>query len=150
MRGYPAYFTVCGMRFLQRVLFAVLLGALVVAGAAGCSADTDSTGSGVALPKDFPASDVPMIDGTRLAVDAGDGTWQVKVQAPPRDGDGFTNAVDKLKESGYVESSRTDTDREKSVLLYRETGGRTLWVTVGISGSAAGGASTVIYSVTRL
>ncbi len=137
------------MRFLQRVLFAVLLATLALAGLAGCSSGADSTENGVALPKDFPVSDVPMIDGTRLSVDGGDGNWQVKVQAPASAGDGFTNAVDRLKESGYVESSRTDTDREKSVLLYRETGGTTLWVTVGISGSSSGGAGTVIYSVTR-
>lgn len=134
---------------MQRVLVAFLLAAVALTSVTACSSDDQPT-TGVALPKDFPAADVPLIDGTVLSAEGSGNDWQVKVQAPASAGNGYTNATEKLTGAGYVESSRTDTDREKTVLLYREVNGKTLWVTVGISGSSAGGGATIIYSVSRL
>lgn len=132
----------------RRVLFAVLLALVTLVGATACGGDEEPAGNGVPLPKDFPTAQVPLVDGAVLSAEGSDPQWQITVQAPANEGNAFDNAVTKLTQDSYVESSRSETTGEKSVLLSRETDGKTYWVTVGISAAASASASTIMYSVT--
>ncbi|MFZ2511672.1 MAG: hypothetical protein WAW85_11380 [Gordonia sp. (in: high G+C Gram-positive bacteria)] len=136
------------MRSYLRVLFAVFAAAFALALVAGCATENAPARSGVPLPKDFPYAHVPLVDGTILAADGGSPEWQVTVQAPATDGNAFEAAVQKLKAGGYTESSRSETNSERTVLMQKEADGHTYWVTVGIAAAAAGAASTIMYSVT--
>lgn len=119
-------------------------------GATACGGDQEAAQPGVALPRDFPVEQVPLVDGVVQTADGEGSEWQVTVQAPANDGNAFDNAVNRLTADGYAESSRSETSREKSVLLSKEADGKTYWVTVGVSAAAQGSASTIMYSVTRL
>lgn len=121
----------------------VCAGALFVA----CGSDDEPSRPGVALPSDFPESDVPMVDGAVLTASGESPQWQVTVQAHASDGNPLTNAVTKLTDAGFAESSRVDDPQSKSVLLSKDVDGRQLWVNVGLSSTASAGASTVIYQV---
>ncbi|MFC0314355.1 hypothetical protein ACFQNE_12775 [Gordonia phosphorivorans] len=136
------------MRPLQRVLVAIVTAVLTLLAVTGCGGDDAPSTEGAALPKDFPTAQVPLVDGTVLTADGETSEWQVTVQVRADAGDPFTTAVDELVEAGYAESSRTETDREKSVLLSKEVDGKTYWVTVGLSAASSTAASTVMYSVT--
>ncbi|MFM9377046.1 hypothetical protein [Gordonia sp. VNK21] len=137
------------MSFSRRSLLALLTALLAIVALAGCSDEAESSRPGAALPKDFPTAQVPMIDGAVLDASGGDSSWQVMIQAQASDGNAFTNAVSTLTDAGYTESSRTDNDRERSVLLSKRDGEHTYWVNVGISATSSGTANSILYAVTR-
>ncbi|MCK0438747.1 hypothetical protein MUG78_04515 [Gordonia alkaliphila] len=136
------------MRPLNRVLFAILAVVVALVAVTGCGGDDAPATEGAALPKDFPTAQVPLVQGAILTADGTSPEWQVTVQAYADVGDPFTAAVDTLTEAGYAESSRTETDRERSVLLSKEVDGKTYWVTVGQSAASSTAGSTVMYSIT--
>lgn len=127
-----------------------LLVVVALTGATACGNDDGPARPGVALPDDFPEAQVPLVDGAiQSAERRDDGSWSVTVQAPAGAGDAYDDAVKKLTEAGYVESSRIETGREKGVMMQREDDGATYWVTVGITAAAQGSRNTVLYTVTR-
>ncbi|MFT3660958.1 MAG: hypothetical protein QM809_06060 [Gordonia sp. (in: high G+C Gram-positive bacteria)] len=135
---------------LRRALLAALLAVVALTGATACGSDDAAAPPGVALPDDFPSDQVPLVGGTVQSAERTDtGSWSVTVQAPANDGNGYDNAVKKLTDAGYRESSTINTGRERGVMMQRETDEGTYWVTVGISAAAQGGQSTVLYTVTR-
>ena len=136
------------MRPSLRVLFAVLASLFALVMVAGCGGDEAPARDGIALPKDFPHAQVPLIDGAVLSADGSDPEWQVTVQAPANEGNAFSSAVEKLRADGYAESSRSETNSEQTVLMNKEVDGKTYWVTVGIAASAAAAATTIMYSIT--
>ncbi len=124
---------------------------LLCAGTAlvACGKDEAPSRPGVALPADFPSSEVPLVDGAILAASGQSSKWQVTVQGRASDGNVFTTAVTKLTDAGFDESSRVDEPQSKSVLLSKDIDGKQLWVNVGLSANASAGSSTVIYQVSR-
>lgn len=137
------------MRHFRRLLSVALIilcaGTVLVA----CGSDDEPAKEGIALPDDFP-SQVELVDGTLLTASGGGTKWQVTVQAHANDGDPLTNAVKKLTDAGFDESSRVDDPAAKSVLLSKdEDGDKQLWVNVGLSADAAASRSTLIYQVSR-
>ncbi len=129
---------------------AVVLVLVALAGITACGHDDKPAHQGVPLPKDFPSKQVPLVDGVVQSATKIDDVWEVKVQAPATEGNAFDKASSLLTDDGYVESSRTQTSSEVSVLYSKEADGKTYWVTVGISAAAQGKASLIMYSVTRL
>lgn len=137
------------MTHIRRLLFAALIALCAGAVLVGCGSDDESTTDGVALPDDFP-SQVQLVDGAVLTASGSSPKWQVTVQARASDGNPLENAVKKLTDAGFAESSRVDEPAAKSVLLSKdEDGGKQLWVNVGLSADAAASGSTVIYQVSR-
>lgn len=132
----------------RRVLFAGVLALVMLVGATACGSDEAPANEGVPLPKDFPTAQVPLVDGAVLSAEGALPQWQVTVQAPANEGNAFDNAVTKLTQDSYAESSRSETSGEKSVLLSKESDGSTYWVTVGISAAASASRTTIMYSVT--
>ncbi|MGB3303633.1 hypothetical protein [Gordonia sp. (in: high G+C Gram-positive bacteria)] len=137
------------MRNFRRLLLVALIVMCIGSVLAACGDDKQAAPPGVALPGDFPLSDVPLVDGNVLTASGESPKWQVTVQGKAADGNAFTNAVSKLTDAGYQESSRVDDPQSRSVLLSKDVGDKQLWVNVGLSANASSGASTVIYQISR-
>lgn len=138
------------MKLLVRLVATLLV--VLCAGAAlvACGSDDEPERQGVSLPSDFPESAVPLVDGALMAASGSAPKWQVTVQANAADGNSLENAVRKLTDAGFEESSRSDGTAAKNVLLSKDDDGKQLWVNVGLSADAAAGGSTVIYQVSRV
>lgn len=137
------------MRNFRRLLALVLIMLSIGTFLTACGDDQPPAPPGAALPGDFPSSAVPLIDGTILTASGKAPNWQVTMQGNAADGNVLTNAVGKLTDGGYQESSRVDDPQSRSVLLSKDLDGKQYWVNVGLSANAAAGASTVIYQVNR-
>ncbi|NLG47242.1 hypothetical protein [Gordonia sp. (in: high G+C Gram-positive bacteria)] len=129
-------------RLLETALIILCAGTVLVA----CGSDEEPDDGTVKLPADFP-SQIQVVDGAILTSSGESPRWQVTIQARAGDGNALTNAVAKLTDEGFTESSRVDEPASKSVLLSKDVDGKQLWVNVGLSADAAAGASTVIYQV---
>ncbi|EGD55001.1 hypothetical protein [Gordonia neofelifaecis] len=136
------------MKDFRRLLAAALIMVCASTFLMACGSDDEPTRPGVALPSDFPESDVPLVDGAVLTASGESPKWQVTVQAKASDGNALTNAVTELTDAGFEESSRVDDPQSKSVLLSKDVDGKQIWVNVGSSPTASAGASTLIYQVT--
>ncbi len=144
MTRFPAGFSRRATVALVVALFAVLT---TLIGACGSSESSGPTGD-VAVPSDFPTSEVPLLDG-RLIQATGtraDG-WSLTVQGEYGGGNVLDSAVGKLTKSGFVESSRTEEGGTRTVILSATKDRKTYWVTVGSSPRAAGGPNSVFYQV---
>ncbi|GAB08452.1 hypothetical protein GOARA_012_00020 [Gordonia araii NBRC 100433] len=126
------------------VLFLAVATGLV--GACG-SSESGPTGD-VALPADFPAKDVPLLDGRLIQASGSraDG-WSLTVQGQLGGPNVLDAAVETLTEAGFTESSRTEEGGTRTVILSAKKGDETYWVTVGSSPRAAGGPNSVFYQV---
>ncbi|NMO04176.1 hypothetical protein HH308_23445 [Gordonia sp. TBRC 11910] len=133
-------------------LIAVLLAVCGVLFVSGCGGgDSSSKGDGldvVALPSDFPTSDVPLLDGRVLTANGtkADG-WSITVQGKSDVGNALDAAVRKLTDAGFTESSRTTEGGQRVVMLSHKDGSTTYWVQVGATPQAAGGPNSVFYQV---
>ncbi|MYR07093.1 hypothetical protein GTV32_12590 [Gordonia sp. SID5947] len=135
------------MRFYRlSTLLAVVVAAAVLL--SGCGSDEDAAPAGAALPKDFPAAQVPLVEGTVLTADGtrADG-WSVTVQGGRDSGNVLENAVTTLTDAGFAESQRSADGGQKVVILSAKKGSATYWVQVGTTAGAAGGGSSVFYQV---
>ncbi|WP_419217225.1 hypothetical protein [Gordonia sp. CPCC 205333] len=117
----------------------------------GCGGDDTTSSDGldvVALPGDFPADQVPLLDGRVLTANGtrADG-WSITVQGKSDVGNALDAAVKKLTESGFTESSRTAEGGQRVVMLSRKDAGTTYWAQVGATPQAAGGPNSVFYQV---
>ncbi len=138
------------MNVLLRVCAAVLalLAGAVMLAACG-SDDKGPDRPGVALPDDFPSSEVSLIDGALLTATGGGDSWRVTVQASAADGNALVNATRKLEDDGFTESSRAGDTANQTVTLSKSADGGTYWVNVGVSADASSGASTLFYQVAK-
>ncbi|GAB17582.1 hypothetical protein GOEFS_036_00210 [Gordonia effusa NBRC 100432] len=136
------------MRKLTACLLAALSCLLLLS---GCGGDDTKSSDGldvVALPSDFPADQIPLLDGRVLTANGtrADG-WSITVQGKSDVGNALDAAVKKLTESGFTESSRTTEGGQHVVMLSRKDGDTTYWAQVGATPQAAGGPNSVFYQV---
>ncbi|MEE3849889.1 hypothetical protein VZC37_06070 [Gordonia sp. LSe1-13] len=135
------------MRFDRMVgLLVVLVAGIVVL--AGCGEAEEAPPAGAALPQDFPADQVPLVNGTVLSADGSraDG-WSVTVQSAPGEGNTLDAAVTTLTDNGFTESQRTTEGAQRVVVLSATKEGTDYWVQVGSTSGAAGGPGSVFYQV---
>lgn len=143
-----AYLTVAGMPRFDRVVatvLAVVVATVLMLFAAGCSDDAPAQREG--LPKDFPSSQVPLIDGHVISGDGTTDEWNVVVQAPANAGNPIDKAVRALTDAGYQEDGRDSVGGQTVVRLSASKDGKTYWVTVGITSQAAAGGTSVFYHI---
>lgn len=145
------YFTVARMfRFdwLRRTAVSIAAVLLVFGLVVGCADEEQAGPDGVPLPSDFPAAQVPLIDGHVLSASGSRSEgWEVAVQGPANAGNQLEAATETLTEAGYVESHRSTEGGQSVVVLSATKEGSTYWVQIGASPQAAGGGSSVFYLV---
>ncbi|RPA57641.1 hypothetical protein EF294_17790 [Gordonia oryzae] len=142
------YLTVAGMPRFDRVAataLAVVVAIVLMLFATGCSHDAPAQREG--LPKDFPSSQVPLIDGHVISGDGTNDEWNVVVQAPANAGNPIDKAVRALTDAGYREDGRDSVGGQTVVRLSASKDGKTYWVSVGITSQAAAGGTSVFYHV---
>ncbi|NDK92326.1 hypothetical protein GYA93_22600 [Gordonia desulfuricans] len=130
-------------RFVR--LGALLTALVVTVLLAGCSSGGDDRRAG--LPADFPAEQVPLVDGQIIASAGSGDQWTLTVQAPANAGNPLDGAVRKLTDDGYQENGRDTAGGQTVVRLSSTKDQRTYWVTVGVSPVAAGGPTSLFYQV---
>ncbi|MFT4127900.1 MAG: hypothetical protein QM662_16945 [Gordonia sp. (in: high G+C Gram-positive bacteria)] len=128
-----------------RLLRLVICGVAVVLACAACADADPPTRAG--LPENFPAAQVPLIDGTVLRADGDSQQWIVTVQAGAGSGNPLDAAVRALTAAGYAETGRTRTDGQRTVTLWATKDATRYVVTVGVTTGAAGGGQSVFYQV---
>ncbi|MDL9946695.1 hypothetical protein QSJ19_14065 [Gordonia sp. ABSL11-1] len=130
---------------LSTLCVAVLAGIALLA---GCGGGDEDRQDGAALPKDFPAAQVPLVEGAVLSADGtrADG-WSATVQGSREAGNVLDAAVTTLTDAGFTESSRSSDGGQRVVILSAKKGGTTYWVQVGTAAGAAGGGQSVFYQV---
>ncbi|WP_132992351.1 hypothetical protein [Gordonia zhaorongruii] len=137
------------MNALLRVCAALLIAVVGAFALTACGGEEEPDRPGVDLPAGFPTDDVPLIDGAVMAGSGDDKGWRVTIQASAADGNALENAVKKLVDSGFEESSRAGDNAQRTVLLTKNSDPSTYWVNIGISADAAAGGSSIFYNVTR-
>ncbi len=143
----------CRTRSTPTSWLAAVLVVLGLAVVAGCGSD-DSTParqsgpSGVALPTDFPAEQIPLIGGAVLSAggSAQEG-WNLTVQGPADVTAALDTAVRSLTSGGFKEVQRSTDGGNQVVVVTGRKAGKTYTVEVGSVAGAAGGPNSVFYQV---